>query len=730
MKEKYNFDYKVLHPFKWYILENFPFLEDSIDALTNYELFCKLGKEINKQIDSLNILGTQVEGITDWFDDLDVQEEINNKLDEMAESGELEEIIASYLNTNALICFDSVSDMVSSENLVNGSYAKTLGFYSVNDGGSATYKIRTITNDDVVDNMTIIALSDDSLIAELIVLNDTININQLGAKADGTTDNAAIINKSLEKANITFIPEGDYLINSTLNMRFNTTIQGVNKKSKILIGNNLLNDYAIKYGSSYSYGDKNGIIEDITIEAVNQDNPSSYGILLNSGIKIERVMFNYLKGAIRQQDNQYIDKIEIIGCSLNYCTGYNNIYAIHLDGNKDQLKIDTLNSNQGYLANTFDVHCGIFIKRCTEGYIKNSVVNVPLLIDSSVAFSVEDCHFEGSQSATYKGNKSYIQIDNSKTSLKDLYFHKRVDGANIVLLGAYDDHKSNICEIQNIFITITPVNFDLYQDIINYEIEKAEKTILKISNACLNVDFSAIWQQTNEVVGIRLKENDLFNKHSSYYSISSIVGTDNKVISDIPTLTDDYANANMFQYSGSNDKIKFYQTGLSGSNQYITGVLVYDETRKLAVERNTAVQTITNVTSTASGVNGRGIMLRLLPNIKYTGKGLILHYYRGDSSGAYTHITKIPVLCGSYLYDFGTFVNGCKTEARTSGDIDEYNYVSKCETKGSNVIFHASAIPTVGTFTKGDKCINTNISSGQVKEWIYNGSTWISCGTY
>lgn len=96
MNEKRNFDYKRLHPFKWYILENFPFLEDSIDVLTNYQLFCKLGEMYNKQVNAINTLGVQVEGITDWFDDLDVQEEVNNKLDEMAESGELAEIMADY----------------------------------------------------------------------------------------------------------------------------------------------------------------------------------------------------------------------------------------------------------------------------------------------------------------------------------------------------------------------------------------------------------------------------------------------------------------------------------------------------------------------------------------------------------------------------------------------------------------------------------------------------------
>ena len=43
-----NYDYKPLPPFKWFILENFPFIEADFDALTNWQLFCKLGKEMNK----------------------------------------------------------------------------------------------------------------------------------------------------------------------------------------------------------------------------------------------------------------------------------------------------------------------------------------------------------------------------------------------------------------------------------------------------------------------------------------------------------------------------------------------------------------------------------------------------------------------------------------------------------------------------------------------------------
>lgn len=99
-----NFDYKKLSPFKWFVLENFPFIEADFDAITDWQLFCKLSEEMNKVIEKVNLCGEQVEELTNafnnlqdyvnnYFDNLDVQDEIDNILNDMAESGELAEII-------------------------------------------------------------------------------------------------------------------------------------------------------------------------------------------------------------------------------------------------------------------------------------------------------------------------------------------------------------------------------------------------------------------------------------------------------------------------------------------------------------------------------------------------------------------------------------------------------------------------------------------------------------
>lgn len=84
---------KKLEPFKFFCLQNFPFIEEDFDALTNYELMCKIVEYVNKNIEKTNELGTEVQNLINWFNNLDLQEEVNQKLDDMATSGELAEII-------------------------------------------------------------------------------------------------------------------------------------------------------------------------------------------------------------------------------------------------------------------------------------------------------------------------------------------------------------------------------------------------------------------------------------------------------------------------------------------------------------------------------------------------------------------------------------------------------------------------------------------------------------
>lgn len=98
------YNYK-LTPFKLFTLQNFPYIEADFDAVTNYQLFCKVVDYLNEVIANENtvesIVQQQIDNINtlyNWFNELDVQDEINNKLDEMVSDGTLDSIVSRYIS--------------------------------------------------------------------------------------------------------------------------------------------------------------------------------------------------------------------------------------------------------------------------------------------------------------------------------------------------------------------------------------------------------------------------------------------------------------------------------------------------------------------------------------------------------------------------------------------------------------------------------------------------------
>lgn len=150
--------------------------------------------------------------------------------------------------------FDTVADMKAATYLVAGDMAVTLGYYSINDGGSAEYNI--IDDNGYEDNYY--EELNNELLAELIIKDNNINIRQIGAKSNEEFDNYLIfyniINFASNKKLNIYIPSGTYLISNTLNINNTINIIGENENNTILkITSN--NDF-IKITSSYTTMEK------------------------------------------------------------------------------------------------------------------------------------------------------------------------------------------------------------------------------------------------------------------------------------------------------------------------------------------------------------------------------------------------------------------------------------------------------------------------------------------
>ena len=246
--------------------------------------------------------------VDDYFDNLDVQEEINNKLDEMAEEGTLQEIITTYIQSNVAWTFDTVADMKQATNLINGSFAKTLGFYSVNDGGGATYRI---SNSGTANELDVIAI--DDLYAHVVFENE-MNLTQLGVDhtAADTTDaiNNAISVCSQNKIHL-IIPAHTYNV---------TTITSKDVS-----------------GYHYKYFLKS--LSNIHISGENRDNSI---IKVNTSDNYTGVFFNEETAANVLIDNFTIEQYYTSGNNMDGGDRSNRKFAFVLYGTSDNIQIKNI----------------------------------------------------------------------------------------------------------------------------------------------------------------------------------------------------------------------------------------------------------------------------------------------------------------------------------------------------------------------------------------------------
>lgn len=113
--------YKNLTPFKRLVMQSFPWINEDFDAMTNNELLAKVIEYLNEVIANSETEQENIESlynafvslqnyVNNYFDNLDVQNEINAKLDSMAQNGTLREIMEPY--------FQSIENQYNQANLL------------------------------------------------------------------------------------------------------------------------------------------------------------------------------------------------------------------------------------------------------------------------------------------------------------------------------------------------------------------------------------------------------------------------------------------------------------------------------------------------------------------------------------------------------------------------------------------------------------------------------------
>ena len=408
-------NYNIITPFKRWTIQNFPFIEEDFDAITNYQLLSKIIEYLNKVIENEKLLEQSNNELIDafnnlksyidnYFEELDIQEEINNKLDDMAESGQLTDIIAQYLQLAGVLAYNNISDMSDALNIVEGSICYTLGQTEYNDGKGAFYKIRTITSGDVVDGFNIVALDvSDTLIAERMpnYLNDKIDLlecfnpyyNEITYETGRTNDtNYYIITIPYEDSNNNEIPFNIIKSQTNTSPLQNAWLQNSNvtTNASLAVNNGVtfINGICIIDGvvdndvdvSAYCTNEQYLGIKNNRVISVYPNNTTAT-TMLNDGVKYACLIFGQCV------ENSVIDP------DFTFQTGYDCDIYLGQKANKDILIIGCDGRNR--------VNKGMSYQQMSQILIDKGCINVYALDGG------------GSTSLNFKGNKINMNIDNN-----------------------------------------------------------------------------------------------------------------------------------------------------------------------------------------------------------------------------------------------------------------------------------------------------------------------------
>lgn len=459
-------------------------------------MFNKLSKNTKEEVESFERSVTETvdeyiekfnelhDYVHDYFDNLDVQEEINNKLDAMVEAGTLQEIITTYIQSNVAWTFDNVAEMQTATNLVNGSYAQTYGYYNIGDGGKALYLItdtQPATHYEVLQG---------GLYAQLVT-NGVVHTKQFGIVGDGVTDETTKLQAFFASDNHKYIVDnGTILIDGDINIPSYSLIEfepdavvlrktnslntyfmfNMVNKSNITIRNaHLVGDRDTHTGGTgeWGYGMNIAYCNNINIENATIEKTWGDGIYIGASFVDEKT---------NNIENITCRECRIINCSRNgiaVCAGKNiqiiDCYASGIDRTNPKAGIDielefpedsseTLENI--YVKGFSSESCGIGVQtHITSGVAKNIVIDGHTSYNDTYGYIAG--HFGYNSNVIYKNaNISKITTAGIFISTVDTSKSTSLLIQNIVIDGATSTGKRAIWINGNDTYTTGNITFD------------------------------------------------------------------------------------------------------------------------------------------------------------------------------------------------------------------------------------------------------------------------------
>lgn len=525
-------DMKNLTPFKLCVLQSFPFIEADFDAVTNYQLLCKVVEYLNKIIDNNNKQNDNInqleqnfitlyDYVNNYFSNLDVQEEINKKIDELITTGEFNSFLSGIYTPEM---FGAKGDGVTDD---TEAIQKALAFNNVN-------------------------ISKIYLITENLVLHSNLKIF-----GGGTITKKVEFNDSYLNHCIFSCTDSNNIDINNINLMSNSLAISVHGCSNVNITNLIINSE--KYSILISDSEKNES-NGITISNIKLENDvtiiSSDGIHVDGGCSNiyiynvsgttgdDFIALNAIEGIRKTIKNVIIDNIKCSGYAGVRIYGQLNCVIENVSINNSYI-----NSNNGIRLTNIVGFTEINLNAPTFNNIvfNNCIVNSSIrnvflsYINGSVTFN--NCTFI----TTTNPNVGFFNSSiNSSLTFNSCLFNTNstafiqdcVVGTPPENCNTYGNITLNNCDIKKVFlcfgtnkktININNCDIDTYlitqtnPDVIDLSIKNCRINITPFSGAS-----KGIYTIKDSILNAEYLLNNLESSQDTILDVSNIIVNNNK----------------------------------------------------------------------------------------------------------------------------------------------------------------------------------------------------------
>lgn len=416
---------KVTNIFPRFMCKVLPLAFD--ESMSYYECICALLKKVNECINTLNNNSdsiTELQNkyielknyVDNYFTNLDVQQEINNKLDQMVADGTLDNIINNYMNVEKN--YISILDMIEDTSIILNQKIKCLGYMTLNDGYGGHF---------IIQNEGEIKLN-----------------NGLYAKFINNIENNYYDNITIEKLN-----------------RFNTTYYLTTIPLKDNNNNNIIpyigvGKNATETPNVYSQNHNTNITINATVGVLGSDNTFRDGSVISNGEIVRNYIFsqhpeyenmkdNFLYLALNDNRDYKTYPGKSTAPELILSEGYNQAFMIYWELINNFNLVDNSNTtdNEGNKVNeTKSIRQAIGFTEDKTIYIVTTEgrdITNPGMTSQDVALIMQALHCKnafmldggGSTSTSFKGYKINQNYDRNKT--QDRYIKYTLNVKNNII---------------------------------------------------------------------------------------------------------------------------------------------------------------------------------------------------------------------------------------------------------------------------------------------------------